>query len=89
MSFIPYTEFSKCVSRYHGERYVKSFSCMDQFLSMAFAQLAYRESLRDIEVCLRAHQSKLWHMGLRGQISRSIRPLSEYDQLVRDALREE
>jgi hypothetical protein len=71
MSFIPYTEFSKCVTRYHGERYVKSFSCMDQFLSMAFAQLAYRESLRDIEVCLRAHQSKLWHMGLRGPISRS------------------
>jgi hypothetical protein len=71
MEFIPHREFARCVERYHGERYVKSFTCMDQFLCMAFAQLAYRESLRDIECCLRAHQAKLWHMGLRGRISRS------------------
>lgn len=71
MEFIPHKEFARCVERYHGERYVKSFTCMDQYLCMAFAQLAYRESLRDIECCLRAHQPKLWHMGLRGRISRS------------------
>jgi hypothetical protein len=71
MEFIPHQDFARCVARYHGERYIKSFSCMDQFFCMAFAQLAYRESLRDIECCLRAHQAKLWHMGLRGRISRS------------------
>lgn len=71
MEYLPYKEFSRCVQRYGGERYVKSFSCMDQLLCMAFAQLTYRESLRDIECCLRAHQSKLYHMGLRGHVSRS------------------
>jgi len=71
MEFIPHKKFAYCVSKYYGERYVKSFSCMDQYLCMAFAQLAYRESLRDIECCLRAHQPKLWHMGLRARISRS------------------
>lgn len=71
MEFIPHKEFTRCVEMYDGERYVKAFSCMDQYLCMAFAQLAYRESLRDIECCLRAHQSKLWHMGLRTRISRS------------------
>ena len=64
MDFLPSNDFTQCVARYNGERYVKNFSCMDQFLCMAFAQLTYRESLRDIEVCLRAHQPKLWHMGL-------------------------
>ena len=57
--------------RYGGSSYVKSFSCWDQFLSMAFAQLTYRESLRDIEACLRSLQSKLYHMEFRGKISRS------------------
>jgi len=71
MEYLPHKEFSRCVQRYRGERYVKRFSCMDQFLCMAFAQLTYRESLRDIECCLRAHQVKLYHMGLRGHISRS------------------
>ncbi len=71
IEYLPYKEFSRCVYRYGGERYVKSFSCMDQFLCMAFAQLTYRESLRDIECCLRAHPSKLYHMGLRGHVSRS------------------
>jgi len=69
--FIPHKEFARIVEKYRGERYVKSFSCMDQYLCMAFAQLTYRESLRDIECCLRTHHSKLWHMGLRGHISRS------------------
>jgi hypothetical protein len=71
MEFIPHKEFARIVEKHQGERYVKTFSCMDQYLCMAFAQLTYRESLRDIECCLRAHQSKLWHMGLRSHISRS------------------
>jgi len=68
---LPHKEFQKCVTRYSGSSYVKSFSCWDQFLSMAFAQLTYRESLRDIEACLRSMQSKLYHMGFRTKISRS------------------
>ena len=68
---LPHKEFQKCVVRYGGSSYVKSFSCWDQFLSMAFAQLTYRESLRDIEACLRSMESKLYHMGFRGKISRS------------------
>ena len=72
MEFLPLHEFHKCVQRYQGHYKVKSFSCLDQFLCMAFAQLTYRESLRDIEVCLRAMNSKLYHMGIRsGQISRA------------------
>ena len=71
MQYLPHQEFASCVKRYNGERYVKSFSCMDQFLCMSSAQLAYRESLRDIQCCLRAHQAKLYHMGIRGKISRS------------------
>ena len=71
IKFFPHKEFATCVAHYGGERYVKSFSCMDQFLCMAFAQLAYRESLRDIECCLRAHPSKLYHMGIRGKVSKS------------------
>ena len=69
--FIPHKEFARCVERHGGERYIKSFTCMDQYLCMAFAQLSYRESLRDIECCLRAHQAKLWHMGLRSRVSRN------------------
>jgi hypothetical protein len=64
-------EFRKCVQRYEGNYKVKSFSCFDQFLCMAFAQLTYRESLRDIEVCLRSMQEKLYHSGIRGKVSRS------------------
>jgi hypothetical protein len=71
MDHLPYKAFAACVARYDGERYVKSFSCMNQFLCMAFAQLAYRESLRDIQCCLRAHQAKLYHMGFRGKVSKS------------------
>src|SRR6266851_9123239 len=71
MEFVSPYEFQLCVDRYHGNRYVKEFSCRDQFLCMAFAQLTYRESLRDIETCLRAQQTKLYHLGIRGQVSRN------------------
>lgn len=71
LEFFPYYDFSKCVKRYDGEYKVKSFSCLDQFIAMAFAQLTLRESLRDIETCLRAMRSKLYHVGLRGRVSRN------------------
>jgi len=71
MNFLPEREFSKCVHRYRGEYHIRTFSCFDQFLCMAFAQLTYRESLRDIEICLRAMQPKLYHAGIRGKVSRS------------------
>jgi hypothetical protein len=71
MEFVPTYQFQVCVNRYQGNRYVKDFSCWDQFLCLAFAQLTYRESLRDIEACLRAQQPKLYHMGFRGRISRT------------------
>jgi hypothetical protein len=71
MSFFPQKKFRQCVNRYNGNYRVRSFSCYDQFLCMAFAQLTYRESLRDIECCLRAMQEKLYHMGIRGKVSRS------------------
>ncbi|MFA4982219.1 MAG: IS4 family transposase [Candidatus Omnitrophota bacterium] len=71
MEFLPFYEFRKCVERYHGDYKVKSFTCMDQFLCLAFAQLTFRESLRDIEACLRSMQSKLYHMGIRGRVSRN------------------
>lgn len=71
MDLLPLREFRKCVARYRGNYKVQHFSCLDQFLCMAFAQLTYRESLRDIEVCLRAMQPKLYHMGIRSRVSRS------------------
>ena len=71
MDFLPSYEFRLCVDRYQGNYKMKSFSCLDQFLSMAFAQLTYRESLRDIETCLRAARGKLYHMGIRGPVSRN------------------
>jgi len=71
MDFLPLQEFRKCVNRYQGNYKVQKFSCYDQFLCMAFAQLTYRESLRDIEACLRSMQNKLYHLGFRGKISRS------------------
>jgi hypothetical protein len=71
MRHLPLTTFRRCVMRYQGERKVKSFSCLDQFLSMAFAQLTYRESLRDIEACLRAQRSKLYHLGIRSTVARN------------------
>jgi hypothetical protein len=71
MDFLPLEAFRKCVRRYDGERRVRTFCCWDQFLCMAFAQLTYRESLRDIETCLRAVETKLYHAGIRGRVSRS------------------
>jgi len=71
LDFIPTYQFQICVDRYQGNRYVKDFSCWDQFLCLAFAQLTYRRSLRDIETCLRSQQAKLYHMGFRGQVSRN------------------
>jgi len=71
MNFLPTYEFQKCVDRYDGNHKIKSFSCWDQFLCLAFAQLTYRESLRDIEACLRAAQTKLYHLGFRGRVSRN------------------
>ncbi len=71
MEHFPTYEFQKCVTRYDGNFGKRSFSCLDQFLCLGFAQLTYRESLRDIEACLRSVQGKLYHMGFRGRISRS------------------
>jgi len=68
---LPLTTFRRCVARYGGEHKVKSFSCLEQYLCMAFAQLTYRESLRDIEACLRAQAGKLYHMGIKSRVSRS------------------
>ena len=71
MDFLPSKAFRRCVKRYQGDYKLKTFSCWDQFLCMTFAQLTYRESLRDIEACLRAQQTKLYHLGIRGQVSRN------------------
>jgi hypothetical protein len=71
MDFLPIKKFRRCVDRYNGNYRVRSFTCFDQFLCMAFAQLTYRESLRDIQCCLRAMKQKLYHMGIRGKVSRS------------------
>jgi hypothetical protein len=70
-SHLPLTTFRRCVTAYGGEHKIKSFTCLEQFLCLAFAQLTYRESLRDIEACLRAQSDKLYHMGIRSRISRS------------------
>src|SRR2546430_2047377 len=71
MQHLPLTTFRRCVARYHGEFKVQSFSCLDQFLCMTFAQLTYRESLRDIAICLRAQRSKLYHFGIRSTVARN------------------
>lgn len=71
MEFLPWKRFQRLVIKYKGDRYVKHFSCSNQFLCMAFAQLTYREGLRDIEACLGAHSGKLYHLGIRGRVARS------------------
>jgi hypothetical protein len=71
MDFMPLPTFRRCVSKYQGDFKVRTFSCLDQFLCMAFAQITHRESLRDIEICLRSQNKKLYHMGIRGRVSRS------------------
>lgn len=70
-AYLPIYEFRKAVKRYRGNYKVKDFTCWQQFLCMAFAQLTYRESLRDIEACLRSQRHKLYHMGIRSKVSRS------------------
>ena len=71
MDHVPSYEFQKCVARYRGDSHGRGFSCRDQFLAMAFGQLTYRESLRDVEACLRSMNTRLYHMGFRGRVSRS------------------
>jgi hypothetical protein len=71
IAFLPDREFRRCVARHNGDVRLRSFSCWDQFLCLAFAQFTYRESLRDIEACLRSCPDKLYHMGIRGKVSRS------------------
>jgi hypothetical protein len=71
LDFLPKKQFDRCVRRYHGNHRIRTFSCLDQYLCMAFAQIAYRQSLRDIEACLRAMQPKLYHCGIRGKVSRN------------------
>lgn len=78
MRNFPRYEFDKCVSRYSGNKRVKSFSCWDQFLCLAFGQLSYRESLRDVVTCLKAQKSTLYHLGIRGKVSKST--LSDANQ---------
>src|SRR5664279_869025 len=71
ISFLPHREFRRCVERYQGDLRLRGFTCWDQYLAMAFAQLTYRESLRDIEACLGSLQGKLYHLGFRGKVARS------------------
>jgi len=71
IGFLPDRDFRRCVARYHGDSRLREFSCWDQYLTMAFAQLTYRESLRDIEACLRSMRGKLYHMGFRGTVARA------------------
>jgi len=71
MDFVPVYEFRQCVEHYNGNYKIKTFSCRDQFLCLAFAQMPYRESLQDIEACLRVAKAKLYHVGIRGKISRN------------------
>jgi hypothetical protein len=71
IEYLPGKEFQKCVARYDGDSRLRGFTCWDQLLAMSFAQLTYRESLRDIEACLRSMSGKLYHMGLRGKVARS------------------
>jgi hypothetical protein len=71
IEYLPSKEFQKCVARYDGDSRLRGFTCWDQLLAMSFAQLTYRESLRDIEACLRSMSGKLYHMGLRGKVARS------------------
>ena len=71
MGYLPIKAFNRCVNKYRGHYKVKSFSCLDQFYSMAFAQLTYRESLRDIEACLRSRENQLYHMGFRSRVARN------------------
>ena len=81
LEFLPFKVFRRCVARYNGDANIRSFSCLDQFLCLVFAQLTYRESLRDIEACLRSQPTKLYHMGIRGTVARNS---LSYANRVRD-----
>ena len=72
MDHLPWHVFRRCIARYGGDQKIKHFSCLDQFRCLAFAQLTWRESLRDIEACLRAQSSKLYHLGFAAHVSRAI-----------------
>ena len=84
VGFLPDREFRRCVNRYNGDSRHKEggFSCWDQFLCMSFAQLTYREGLRDIEACLRSAPAKLYHMGIRGRVSRTT--LADANEVISD-----
>jgi len=81
LEFLPLKVFQRCVARYNGDANIRSFSCLDQFLCLVFAQLTYRESLRDIEACLRSQPTKLYHMGIRSMVARNT---LSYANRVRD-----
>src|SRR5438034_3759435 len=82
LQHLPHKQFQKCVARYGGDSYVKSLSCWDQFLAMVFAQLTYRESLRDIEACLRSIGGKRYHMGFRSTIDRKSTRLNSSHTVI-------
>ena len=86
MDFLPWTTFTRIVDRYGGDHRVRTLSCAEQYRSMAFAQLTYRESLRDIETCLSVHASKLYHMGFRQPVRRSTLANERRDWRIHAAL---
>ena len=86
IAFLPDREFRRCVARYDGDARLRDFSCWDQYLTMAFAQLTYRESLRDIEACLRAVGAKLYHMGFQGKVARSTASYEEANAITHGRL---
>jgi len=81
LDYLPLKVFRRCVARYNGDSHIRTFSCLDQFLCLVFAQLTYRESLRDIEACLRSQPAKLYHIGIRGTVARNT---LSYANRVRD-----
>src|ERR1035441_9633803 len=85
---LPNKEFQKCVARYHGDSHLRGFSCWDQLLAMSFAQLTYRESLRDIEARLRSMSGKLYHMGLRGKVARPTLGEAKLTAMARELVTE-
>ena len=78
MDHLPWPVFHQCVAHYNGDKYIKTFNCSEQYRCMAFAQLTYRSSLRDIEICLRSQTRKLYHMGIKkGELHSKVR--NQYD----------
>ena len=85
MDFLPWTTFDRIVARYNGNRAVRSLPCTAQYQAMAFAQITYRESLRDIEACLSAQSAKLYHMGFRQPVRRSTLSDANDNQVTLDS----